>query len=58
LEIAQANLNDYAGNWVEPFIKVLIDKNIIVGYPDDTFKPDQNTGPKSRFAIGGGIGTS
>jgi hypothetical protein len=40
-QIAQANLNDYAGNWAEPFIKVLIDKNIIVGYPDGTFKPDQ-----------------
>ncbi|WP_310425209.1 S-layer homology domain-containing protein [Chamaesiphon sp. VAR_48_metabat_135_sub] len=40
-QIAQANLNDYAGNWAEPFIKVLIDKNIVVGYPDGTFKPDQ-----------------
>jgi hypothetical protein len=40
-QIAQANLSDYAGNWAEPFIKVLIDKNIIVGYPDGTFKPDQ-----------------
>ncbi len=41
IQIAQANLSDYAGNWAEPFIKVLIDKNIIVGYPDGTFKPDQ-----------------
>jgi hypothetical protein len=40
-KIAQANLSDYAGNWAEPFIQVLIDKNIIVGYPDGTFKPDQ-----------------
>jgi S-layer homology domain len=40
-QIAQANLNDYAGSWAEPFIKVLIEKNIIVGYPDGTFKPDQ-----------------
>jgi hypothetical protein len=40
-QIAQANLSDYAGNWAEPFIKVLIDKNIIVGYPDGTFKPDK-----------------
>jgi S-layer homology domain len=40
-QIAQANLSDYSGNWAEPFIKVLIDKNIIVGYPDGTFKPDQ-----------------
>jgi hypothetical protein len=40
-QLVQANLNDYAGNWAEPFIKVLIDKNIILGYPDGTFKPDQ-----------------
>jgi S-layer homology domain len=40
-QIAQANLSDYASSWAEPFIKVLIDKNIIVGYPNGTFKPDQ-----------------
>lgn len=40
-QIAQANLSDYTGNWAEPFIKILIEKNIIVGYPDGTFKPDQ-----------------
>jgi hypothetical protein len=40
-KIAQTNLSDYTGNWAEPFIKVLIDKNIVVGYPDGTFKPDQ-----------------
>jgi hypothetical protein len=40
-QIAQANLSDYTSNWAEPFIKVLIDKNIIVGYPDGTFKPDK-----------------
>ncbi len=40
-QIAQANLSDVAGSWAEPFIRVLIDKNIIVGYPDGTFRPDQ-----------------
>jgi hypothetical protein len=40
-QIAQANLSDYMSNWAEPFIKVLIDKNIILGYPDGTFKPDR-----------------
>ncbi len=40
-QIVQANPSDYIGNWAEPFIKVLIDKNIIVGYPDGTFKPDR-----------------
>jgi hypothetical protein len=37
--IAQAS--DTAGNWAEPFIKVLVEKGIIAGYPDGTFKPDQ-----------------
>jgi S-layer homology domain len=39
--IAQASLSDYASSWAEPFIRVLIDKNIIVGYPDGTFRPEQ-----------------
>jgi S-layer homology domain len=37
--IAQAS--DVAGNWAEPFIKALVEKGIIAGYPDGTFKPDQ-----------------
>jgi hypothetical protein len=39
--IAPSQLSDFVGNWAEPFIKVLIDKNIIVGYPDGTFRPDK-----------------
>ena len=38
-QIAQAS--DVAGNWAEPFITVLVQKDIIKGYPDGTFKPDQ-----------------
>ncbi|WP_310428943.1 S-layer homology domain-containing protein [Chamaesiphon sp. VAR_48_metabat_135_sub] len=38
-QIAQAS--DVAGNWAEPFIKVLVNKGIIAGYPDGTFRPDQ-----------------
>jgi S-layer homology domain len=38
-KIAQAS--DVAGNWAEPFIKALVAKDIIKGYPDGTFKPDQ-----------------
>jgi hypothetical protein len=38
-QISQAS--DVAGNWAEPFIKVLVAKDIIKGYPDGTFKPDQ-----------------
>jgi hypothetical protein len=37
--VAQAS--DVAGNWAEPFIKVLVEKDIIKGYPDGTFRPDQ-----------------
>lgn len=37
--VAQAS--DVAGNWAEPFIRVLVDKGIIAGYPDGTFRPDQ-----------------
>ncbi len=38
-QVAQAS--DVAGNWAEPFIRVLVDKGIIAGYPDGTFRPDQ-----------------
>ncbi len=34
-------LSDISGNWAEPFIRVLVAKGIIKGYPDGTFKPDQ-----------------
>lgn len=44
-QLSQATLSDVSGNWAEPFIKVLSDKNIIVGYPDGTYRPDQ---PVSR----------
>ena len=39
--IPPSKLSDIGGNWAEPFIKVLVEKNIIVGYPDGTFKPDR-----------------
>jgi S-layer homology domain len=38
-QIAQAS--DIRGNWAEPFIQVLIAKDIIKGYPDGTFQPDK-----------------
>jgi S-layer homology domain len=38
-QVAQAS--DTAGNWAEPFIKALVEKDIIKGYPDGTFKPDR-----------------
>jgi hypothetical protein len=39
VEIAQAS--DVTGNWAEPFIRVLVEKEIIRGYPNGTFRPDQ-----------------
>ncbi len=39
LQVTQAS--DIEGNWAEPFIKVLIAKDIIKGYPDGTFQPDK-----------------
>jgi S-layer homology domain len=40
-QIAQANLSDINNSWAEPFIRVLTDRNIIAGYPDGTYRPDQ-----------------
>jgi hypothetical protein len=41
-KISQANgLSDITRNWAEPFIRVLVTKGIIKGYPDGTFKPNQ-----------------
>jgi S-layer homology domain len=40
-QVSQATLSDVGGSWAEPFIRVLADKNIIVGYPDGTYRPDQ-----------------
>jgi hypothetical protein len=40
-QIAQANLSDVSGSWAEPFIRVLADRNIVVGYPDGSYRPDR-----------------
>jgi S-layer homology domain len=42
-QIAQAT--DVAGNWAEPFIRILVEKGIISSYPDGNFRPDK---PVSR----------
>ena len=39
--LAQVTLSDTSGNWAEPFIQVLAQKGIVVGYPDGTYRPDQ-----------------
>lgn len=38
---AQIILPDINGNWAQKPIQALVDKGIIDGYPDGTFKPDQ-----------------
>ena len=39
--IAQTAPSDTSGNWAEPFIQILAQRGIIVGYPDGTYRPDQ-----------------
>lgn len=38
---AQAALNDVKGNWAESAIRDLYGAQIVVGYPDGTFRPDR-----------------
>lgn len=41
MEIAQAaSFPDVQGHWAEAFINALAARNIIVGFPDNTFRPD------------------
>ncbi|AFY93781.1 S-layer homology domain-containing protein [Chamaesiphon minutus] len=40
-QLAQARLSDVSSSWAEPFIRALADRNIIIGYPDGTYRPDQ-----------------
>ncbi len=35
-----SNLNDLTEHWAEVSVKGLIDKGIISGYPDGSFKPE------------------
>lgn len=43
------NLNDIAGHWAEANIKILINASAIAGYPDNSFKPDNNI-TRAEFA--------
>lgn len=41
-DLAQAaTLSDIQGNWAESFIQALVARNIIQGFPDGTFRPEQ-----------------
>lgn len=35
------NLSDTEGHWAQPFIQNLARENLVKGYPDGTFRPDQ-----------------
>ncbi|WP_053955277.1 Ig-like domain-containing protein [Inediibacterium massiliense] len=45
----KVDLKDTKGHWAEGFIKELVQKQAISGYPDQTFKPDQNI-TRAEFA--------
>ncbi len=47
---AQANFSDVSiSYWARPFIEKLAEKNVIKGFPDGTFKPDQPV-TRAQFA--------
>lgn len=47
---AQANFSDVSlGYWARPFIEKLAEENVIKGFPDGTFKPDQPV-TRAQFA--------
>ncbi len=40
-QASAANLNDISGHWAQSQIENLVSKDIIKGYPDNTFKPEK-----------------
>ena len=48
-QIAQSQLNDIRGHWAEDFIRTLASQEIIAGFPDGTFRPDQRV-TRAQFA--------
>lgn len=49
-EGGKKTLKDIENRWSTPYIKYLLDKNIIGGYPDNTFRPS-NEITRAEFAI-------
>ena len=35
------SLTDIAGHWAEPFITAMVEKKLIAGFPDGTYKPEE-----------------
>lgn len=49
-ELAQAaTFPDLAGNWAEPFIRALAARNLVAGFPDGTFRPNEAV-TRAQFA--------
>ncbi|MBE9125400.1 MULTISPECIES: S-layer homology domain-containing protein [unclassified Coleofasciculus] len=49
-QLAQArSFPDIQGNWAQPFIEALTQRNIIAGFPDGTFRPNQPV-TRAQFA--------
>ncbi|GAA4861388.1 hypothetical protein GCM10023310_45950 [Paenibacillus vulneris] len=44
------NLSDLTGHWAEANVKQAVNKGIVSGYPDGTFKPN-NTVTRAEFAV-------
>ncbi|HHY76695.1 MAG TPA: S-layer homology domain-containing protein [Firmicutes bacterium] len=38
---------DVRGHWAEPYISTMVDKGILTGYPDGSFKPDETSAEKN-----------
>jgi len=49
LKAQNANFPDTQNYWAQPFIAALAERNIVRGYPDGTFRPDQ-TVDRDEFA--------
>jgi hypothetical protein len=47
---AEVDLKDISGHWAEDNIKQLVTRGAVSGYPDGTFKPDNNI-TRAEFAI-------
>ncbi|NDJ18135.1 S-layer homology domain-containing protein [Myxacorys almedinensis] len=46
---AANNFPDVANHWAQPFITALAERNIVAGYPDGTYRPN-NTVARNEFA--------
>ncbi len=48
---ANTSFPDTQNHWAQPFIQALAQRNIITGYPDNTFRPEKSVGRDEFAAI-------